>query len=62
MGNLRLPPTPARLTIATDGDDQGRAGAHKLADRAHTLGWVVSFLHAPDGKDWNDVLCEKDKK
>ena len=62
MGNLRLPPTPTRLTIATDGDDAGRAAAHKLADRAHKLGWAVSFLHAPDGKDWNDVLCEKDKK
>ncbi|MFM2350232.1 MAG: hypothetical protein RIR04_1198 [Pseudomonadota bacterium] len=62
MGNLRLPTTPARLTIATDGDDAGRAAAHKLADRAHKLGWAVSFLHAPDGKDWNDVLCEKDKK
>jgi len=62
MQNLRLPPTPARLTIATDGDDAGRDAAHKLADRAHKLGWAVSFLHAPDGKDWNDVLCEKDKK
>ena len=62
LGNLRLPPIPTRLTIATDGDDAGRAAAHKLADRAHKLGWAVSFLHAPDGKDWNDVLCEKDKK
>ena len=61
MGNLRLPPTPARLTIATDGDDAGRTAAHKLADRAHKLGWAVSFLHAPDGKDWNDVLQEKAK-
>ena len=61
MGNLRLPPTPARLTIATDGDSAGREAAHKLADRAHKLGWAVSFLHAPDGKDWNNVLQEKAK-
>ena len=61
MGNLRLPTTPARLTIATDGDDAGRDAAHKLADRAHKLGWSVTFLHAPDGKDWNDVLQEKAK-
>jgi len=58
MGNLRLPPTPARLTIASDGDTAGRAAAHKLADRAYKHGWAVSFLQAPDGKDWNDVLRE----
>lgn len=61
MGNLRLPPTPARLTIATDGDSAGRDAAHNLADRAHKLGWAVSLLHAPDGKDWNNVLQEKAK-
>ena len=61
MGNLRLPPTPARLTIASDGDTAGRAAAHKLADRAYKLGWAVSFLQAPDGKDWNDVLREGGK-
>ena len=33
--------------------------ANVLAERAHKLGWTVSFLHAPDGKDWNDVLLEK---
>lgn len=57
--NLRLPTTPSRLTIASDGDDAGRAAANTLAERAHKLGWTVSFLHAPDGKDWNDVLLEK---
>jgi Toprim domain len=61
MQNLRLPPTPARLTIATDGDDAGRAAAQKLAERAYGLGWTVSFLHAPVGKDWNDVLREGGK-
>ena len=61
MKNLRLPTTPARLTIASDGDPAGRAAAQMLAERAHKLGWAVSFLHAPEGKDWNDVLMEKVK-
>lgn len=62
MTNLRLPATPSRLTIASDGDPAGREAAQKLAERAYKLGWTVSFLHAPDGKDWNDVLREKGKK
>ena len=61
MQNLRLPANPSRLTIASDGDPAGRAAAQMLAERAHKLGWTVSFLHAPDGKDWNDVLMEKAK-
>lgn len=61
MQNLRLPAIPSRLTIASDGDPAGRAAAQMLAERAHKLGWTVSFLHAPDGKDWNDVLMEKAK-
>jgi hypothetical protein len=61
MKNLRLPATPSRLTIASDGDTAGREAAHVLAERAHSLGWTVSFLHAPDGQDWNNVLMEKAK-
>jgi len=59
MKNLRLPPTPARLTIAVDGDKAGAEAAHVLAERAHRLGWTVSLLPAPEGKDWNDVLKGK---
>lgn len=62
MKNLRLPATPSRLTIASDGDPAGRTAAQILAERAYKLGWTVSFLHAPEGKDWNDVLREKGKK
>lgn len=62
MKNLRLPPDPARLAIASDGDAVGHAAAQKLAERAHAFGWTVSFLHAPDGKDWNDILREAEKK
>ena len=56
---LRLPLRPGRLTIAPDGDEPGRAAAHALAERAHALGWQVSLLPAPDGRDWNDVLAGK---
>ncbi len=58
MKNLRLPATPSRLTIASDGDTAGRKAAHALAERANNLGWAVSFLEAPEGQDWNDVLQE----
>ena len=62
MKTLRLPATPSRLIIASDGDDAGRKAAHALAERANNLGWAVSFLEAPEGQDWNDVLQEGGQK
>lgn len=59
MRGLRLPPQPARLTIAPDGDPAGHAAAHALAERAHAMGWAVSLLPAPEGRDWNDLLMMK---
>ena len=59
MAGLSLPPEPGRLTIATDGDSAGAAAGNKLATRAHALGWAVSLLPAPQGRDWNDVLTMK---
>lgn len=56
---LRLPDQPWRLTIAPDGDTAGREAANALAERAHALGWQVSLLPAPDGRDWNDILTMK---
>lgn len=56
---LRLPTRPGRLTIATDGDDPGRTAGYDLASRAAALGWRVSLLPAPQGRDWNDILCAK---
>lgn len=56
MRSLILPETPGRLTIATDGDAAGREAGQCLADRAHALGWAVSLLPAPEGRDWNDIL------
>lgn len=59
IAGLRLPQSPSRLTIASDGDAPGLAAAHKLAERAAALGWTVSLLPAPDGRDWNDILKMK---
>lgn len=56
---LRLPDLPEKLTIAADGDMAGSDAAHALAERAHGLGWAVSLLPAPLGRDWNDILCMK---
>jgi hypothetical protein len=56
---LDLPQSVGRLTIAADGDAPGKEAANALATRATALGWKVSLLPAPDGKDWNDVLAMK---
>ncbi len=56
---LHLPPKQHRLTIATDGDEPGKLAGNSLATRAAALGWKVSLLPAPDGKDWADVLAAK---
>jgi hypothetical protein len=59
LRGLRLPPQLGALTIATDGDDAGRSAGHALAERAYALGWSVSLLPAPEGRDWNDILTMK---
>jgi len=59
MKALSLPDSPAILTVATDGDEAGRQAGHSLAERASALGWQVSMLPAPDGRDWNDVQLMK---
>ncbi len=59
LRGLSLPAVPHRLTIATDGDDAGRSAGNDLATRAAALGWHVSILPAPDGRDWNDILTMK---
>ena len=59
LRGLRLPVQPGRLTVASDGDAAGREAAVALAERADALGWRVSLMPAPDGRDWNDVLTGK---
>lgn len=53
---LRLPDTPGRLIIASDGDQAGSQSAEALAERAKAAGWDVELQPAPEGQDWNDVL------
>ncbi|MFD0979300.1 DUF7146 domain-containing protein [Tropicimonas aquimaris] len=60
MKALNLPEIPGRLTVASDGDAAGRAAGQELASRAHALGWSVSLLPAPEGRDWNDVIRAKE--
>lgn len=56
MTGLELPKEPDKLIVAPDDDDAGRAASDKLATRATALGWKVSILEAPKGRDWNDVI------
>ena len=56
MKLLRPPPQSGLLTVAADGDAPGREAANALASRANAMGWSVSLLPAPEGRDWNDVL------
>ncbi|MFN4061223.1 MAG: toprim domain-containing protein [Paracoccus hibiscisoli] len=59
LAALRLPDRSHRLTVAADGDPAGQAAATALAERGTALGWTVSLLPAPLGRDWNDVLTMK---
>ena len=59
IAGLRLPSRPGRLTIASDGDRPGHDAALKVAERASAMGWSVSLLPAPEGRDWNDILNKK---
>lgn len=56
MKSIQLPELPGRLVIASDGDEPGQRASATLATRASALGWNVSLLPAPIGRDWNDVL------
>lgn len=55
---LNLPRQPGNLVIASDGDAPGHEAAEALAHRAHSAGWGVTRLAAPEGQDWNDMLDE----
>lgn len=59
MKSLTLPAAPGLLTIAADGDNAGRSAGNALGERAVALGWTVSLLLAPEGRDFNDILTMK---
>lgn len=60
MSGLTLPIRPKEIVIATDGDDAGQRAGNDLAERAHSEGWKVSLLPAPNGRDWNDILLARE--
>ena len=57
--SLELPKIADRLIIAADGDTVGVSAATELGERAAQVGWDVTLMKAPDGKDWNDILMEQ---
>lgn len=59
MKALELPRNAGCLIVAADGDAPGHEAANFLAERADALGWKVSLLPAPHGRDWNDVLMQE---
>ncbi|WP_436399414.1 DUF7146 domain-containing protein [Roseobacter sp. S98] len=56
MAALRLPPTPAELIVAVDGEQAGREAGRVLAQRATANGWRVKIADPGDGLDFNDLL------
>jgi len=54
----------ARVVIATDNDEGGRALAGRLEAAAAETGWedlsVIRHLPEGDGQDWNDVLRRRE--
>jgi hypothetical protein len=47
---------PGRVIISREGGLADRRAAESLATRARSRGWDVSFLTAPQGQTWIDVL------
>ena len=56
--SLKLPTTKNKLIIAADNDNAGNEAAYNLGTKASLIGWNVSLLPPPKGKDWNDVIRE----
>lgn len=57
LATVELPPEIARVTLAPDNDDAGRAILERAGNRFADQGRAVDVLLPPDGYgDWNDVL------
>lgn len=54
--SLKLPARKNKLIIATDNDTAGNEAANNLGIKASVIGWNVSLLTPPKGKDWNDII------
>jgi len=53
---IELPPEVRHVIIAADGDKPGKDAACAARQRLVAEGRVVEIVHAPPGKDFNDVL------
>lgn len=56
---LVLPQEVRSVTILVDGDDAGRRAARQAQVRWEREGRDVLLCHAPEGKDFNDLLMEE---
>jgi hypothetical protein len=56
LPTLELPENVREVIVLADGDAAGEAAAHKAAVRWNREGRRVRVAHAPQGKDFNDML------
>jgi hypothetical protein len=53
---LDLPPDVREVIVLADGDEAGKAASRGAALRWKREGRRVRIAHAPDGRDFNDML------
>jgi len=61
MKNFELPLKQGKLIIGIDNDTAGIKAGGILATRAYANGWHVETIKPPKGRDFNDVLINKNK-
>ena len=59
MDDIELPEIVDEVLIAADGDEAGERAAQRAGLRWSREGRRVRIMHAPAGKDFNDILQEK---
>ena len=59
LREIELPTTIRSVLIFADGEPQGRSAARDAEWRLRAEGREVKVYHAPDGKDFNDLLRER---
>jgi hypothetical protein len=59
IAGLNIPAGTERLIVVVDGDAPGQEAASKLLRRADDTGIHASWIAAPAGADFNDILMEK---
>lgn len=61
MKQWQLPKRMGTLIIFPDGDKVGSDAALQLGERASLKGWNAKTMLIVEDKDWNDLLCAKQK-